>query len=53
MERLAADLVADAPAGLTKAWFTCAARLKAQRLIAERLQEFGDARLPEMRSACE
>jgi adenosylmethionine-8-amino-7-oxononanoate aminotransferase len=23
MERLAADLVADAPAGLTKAWFTC------------------------------
>jgi adenosylmethionine-8-amino-7-oxononanoate aminotransferase len=23
MEQLAADLIADAPAGLTKAWFTC------------------------------
>ncbi|MGZ8229033.1 MAG: aspartate aminotransferase family protein [Burkholderiales bacterium] len=49
MERLAADLVSNAPAGLTKAWFTCGGSESVEAALKLARQYFSEIGEPERR----
>src|SRR6185503_17188967 len=50
MEQLAADLIADAPAGLTKAWFTCGGSESVEAALKLTRQYFMETGQPQRRN---